>query len=98
MISTAFGQACLTIIVDLLNYFGKLSDHGLGWMMVCGYLWKMVWALIMVFPAWLLVRYLKQIEHVDHFDIHTNFNPFIWGLGDQNPHHEPMANTVSLPQ
>lgn len=96
--STAFGQACLTIIVDTLNYYGKLSHTGLGWMMVCGYFWKMCCALIMVYPTWLLVKYLKKIEKVDCFDIHTNFNPFTIRLSDQfRP--EPMRfNRESLPQ
>ncbi len=82
LLSTAFGQACLTIIVDALNYFGKLTPHSLGWMMFCGYLWKMCCALIIVFPAWLLVRYLKRIENIDYYDVHTNFNPFIISLNN----------------
>lgn len=82
LLSTAFGQGLLTIIVDILNYFGKLSDQHLGWMMFCGYLWKMFWAVIIVFPAWLLVRYLKKAEQVDYYDINTNFSPFIFSLND----------------
>lgn len=83
LVSTAFGQALLTVIVDLLNYFGKLTDNHLGWMMFCGYAWKMVCAFIMVFPAWLIVRYLKKVEEVDHYDINTNFNPFLLSLNDE---------------
>ena len=78
--STAFGQACLTIIVDLLNYTGKLGLSELGWMMMCGYMWKIFSALILVFPAWLLVKYLKTIEQVDYYDINTNFNPFNFSI------------------
>jgi len=84
LLSTALGQACLTIIVDLLNYFGKLNESNLGWMMLCGYLWKMSFACIMVFPAWLIVKNLKKIENIDHFDLHTNFNPFIFSLSDES--------------
>lgn len=80
LVSTAFGQACLTIVADILNYTGKLSTHGLIWMMFCGYFWKMCCAIIMVFPAWLIVRYLKKVENVDYYDINTNFNPFVLGL------------------
>jgi len=96
--STAFGQACLTIIVDVLNYYGKLSHQGLEWMMACGYFWKMCCALIMVFPAWLLVKYLKRIEEVDYFDVHTNFNPFIISLSNQSMPISPQFNMESLPQ
>ncbi|HAT8326967.1 TPA: queuosine precursor transporter [Legionella pneumophila] len=98
LLSTAFGQALLTIIVDLLNYFGKLTDHHLGWLMVCGYLWKMGCALIMVFPAWLVVKYLKKVEQVDHYDIHTNFNPFILSLHEEVSNHNEQFNTESVLQ
>jgi uncharacterized integral membrane protein (TIGR00697 family) len=98
LFSTAFGQACLTIIVDTLNYWGKMSNSGLGWMMVCGYLWKMSFALMMVFPAWLLVKYLKKAEQVDHYDINTNFNPFILGLADEKAHTSHEIRIESLPQ
>lgn len=97
LLSTAFGQALLTIIVDTLNYLGKLTDHNLGWMMICGYFWKMACAVIMVFPAWLLVRYLKRVEDVDHYDINTNFNPFILGLNDESSINYQI-NTESVPQ
>jgi uncharacterized integral membrane protein (TIGR00697 family) len=85
LLSTASGQACLTIIVDALNYFGKLTNSNLVWMMLCGYFWKMCCALIMVFPSWLLVQYLKKIEKVDYYDINTNFNPFLFDLSSEAP-------------
>jgi uncharacterized integral membrane protein (TIGR00697 family) len=97
LVSTAFGQALLTVIVDTLNYFGKLTDHHLGWMMVCGYFWKMCFAVIMVFPAWLLVKYLKKVEQVDHYDVNTDFNPFIFSLNDEKPL-EDSTSKESLPQ
>ena len=97
LISTALGQALLTVIVDMLNYFGKLTDHHLGWMMVCGYLWKMAFAVIMVFPAWLLVRYLKKVEQVDYYDIHTNFNPFVFRLHEEHSIQHDF-NTEPVPQ
>lgn len=97
LLSTALGQALLTIVVDMLNYFGKLTEHHLGWMMVCGYLWKMSCAVLMVFPAWLVVKYLKKVEQVDHYDIHTNFNPFIFGLHEETPN-DYKLNIESVPQ
>jgi uncharacterized PurR-regulated membrane protein YhhQ (DUF165 family) len=98
LFSTALGQALLTIIVDTLNYLGKMSDHSLGWMMFCGYFWKMSAALLMAFPAWLLVRFLKKVEHVDHYDTHTNFNPFIFSLYDKKTSKTYSSNIESLPQ
>lgn len=83
IVSTAFGQALLTIVVDILNYAGKISSGGLGWMMLCGYFWKLCCASLMAFPAWLLVRYLKKVENVDYYDIGTNFNPFILKINEE---------------
>ncbi len=80
LVSTALGQASLTIIVDILNYTGKMPSIDLVSMMISGFLWKMVFATIMVFPSWLLVRFLKRAEKIDHFDICTNFNPFVLSL------------------
>ncbi len=96
LLSTAFGQALLTFIVDILNYFGTVTHHHLGWMMVCGYLWKMGFAVIMVFPAWLTVRYLKKVEDVDYYDINTNFNPFRFNLNEDESIKE--VNTKSVLQ
>lgn len=82
LLSTAIGQASLTVIVDILNYTGKMPTHDLIAMMISGYSWKMIFAIIMAFPAWLLVRYLKKVECIDYYDINTNFNPFILSLND----------------
>lgn len=80
LISTAIGQACLTIIVDILNYTGKMPTQDLIYMMFSGYGWKMFFALLLVFPAWVLVKYLKKSENIDYYDFNTNFNPFILSL------------------
>jgi uncharacterized integral membrane protein (TIGR00697 family) len=76
LISTALGQASLTIIVDVLNYTGKIPFLELIHMMYAGYFWKILFAVILVFPAWLIVKYLKKSEQIDYYDFNTNFNPF----------------------
>lgn len=96
LVSTALGQGCLTIVVDILNYTGKLSTHDLISMMISGYLWKMSFAVILVFPAWLLVRFLKKSEGIDYYDINTNFNPFIFNL--ENHENLDSFKTVIVPQ
>ena len=40
-------------------------------------------AVLLVFPAWLLVKYLKKAEHIDYYDVSTDFNPFILHLNDE---------------
>lgn len=84
LISTAIGQALLTIIVDVLNYTWKMPMSDLTDMMLSGYAWKMSFALLLAFPSWLLVKYLKKAEKIDYYDINTNFNPFILSLEENN--------------
>lgn len=84
LISTALGQASLTIIVDILNYTGKMPTNDLISMMFSGYSWKMCVAVLLVFPAWIIVKYLKIAENIDHYDINTNFNPFVLSLDEIN--------------
>lgn len=76
ILSTAIGQAALTIIVDIFAFSGELNMQNLTWMMFCGYAYKMAYAVILAFPAWIIIRKLKKIENLDYFDIDTNFNPF----------------------
>ncbi|HVT63161.1 MAG TPA: VUT family protein, partial [Legionellaceae bacterium] len=99
LISTAIGQALLTVIVDILNYTWKMPTIDLIAMMLSGYVWKMFFAFIIAFPSWLLVKYLKKIEQIDYYDINTNFNPFILSLEDgayQNDNVQSDLETESL--
>lgn len=82
--STALGQLSLTIIVDLLNYFGKLNQQDFIWMMFCGYFSKLIYSSAIAFPAFFIVEKLKKIEKIDYFDIDTNFNPFVLSLANTN--------------
>lgn len=84
LISTAIGQGILTIIVDILNYTGKISNSDLITMMISGFSWKMVFALLFAFPVWMLVRYLKNVEQIDFYDVNTNFSPFVFSLDNAN--------------
>ncbi len=52
----------------------------------------------MVFPAWLLVKYLKKVEQVDHYDIHTNFNPFVFSLNEEPIETEQQISVESVLQ
>ena len=76
ILTTAVGQAALTVIVDLLAFSGSMSFMHLFWMMLCGYLYKMAYSVLFAFPSWVVIKKLKEKENVDYFDINTNFNPF----------------------
>lgn len=99
LVSTAMGQALLTVVVDLLNYSGKMPDHHLENMMLHGYLWKLASAVVFVFPAWLAVRFLKKAENIDYYDFNTNFNPFILSLTeDVSQRKAPKTHKQYVPQ
>ena len=95
LLSTAIGQACLTVIVDILNYTGKMPTNDLIYMMISGYSWKMVVAVLLIFPAWGLVKYLKKAENIDYYDINTNFSPFILSL-DENMNMSQSVENVAM--
>jgi queuosine precursor transporter len=76
IVSTAFGQATLSIIVDISAFTGSVPMKSLTWMMFCGFAVKMLYAIVLVYPAWLIVKFLKKKENIDIYDFGTNFNPF----------------------
>ena len=41
-----------------------------------GYLLKVAYEVLATPLTYLVVNWLKRVEHVDTFDTHTNFNPF----------------------
>ena len=59
-------------------------------MMFSGYSWKICFAVLLTFPAWLLVKFLKNTENIDYYDVNTNFNPFILNLNDNMDHHSKL--------
>ncbi len=82
ILATALGQLLLSIIVDVLAFSNKLSLPELTWLIFCGYSWKMVYSIILVYPSWLIVKKLKSIDKIDNFDINIDFNPFKIALDD----------------
>ncbi|MCL1077596.1 VUT family protein [Parashewanella spongiae] len=74
--TTAIGQAILSIIVDFLAFYGKMTHSQLAWMMFSGWTVKMAYSLFFIMPAWMLVKHLKEHYKIDVFDVNTNFNPF----------------------
>jgi len=82
ILATAIGQLLLSVIVDVLAFGNKMSVSELCWLIFCGYSWKMLYAIILVYPTWLIVKKLKAVDQVDNFDINIDFNPFKISLDD----------------
>ena len=82
ILATAIGQLLLSIIVDILAFSNKMNLSELCWLIFCGYSWKMLYTILLVYPTWLIVKKLKSVDQVDNFDINIDFNPFKISLDD----------------
>lgn len=74
--STAIGEATFSIIGGTLAYAGVVPWSKIVFLMMDGYLFKMLYALIAVWPAAMLVYILKRAEGVDIYDHGISYNPF----------------------
>jgi uncharacterized integral membrane protein (TIGR00697 family) len=73
--ASAIGEACLNTIGFLIAFIGAISLHGVFELMLASWLYKLIFAAIMAYPANLLVNLLKVVEKTDVYDVDTNFNP-----------------------
>ncbi|RLV58252.1 VUT family protein [Parashewanella curva] len=80
VMTTAIGQAVLSIVVDYLAFAGKMPTSELISMMYAGWKVKMIYSLFFVLPAWYIVSYIKKTDKIDVYDVNTNFNPFRFKL------------------
>lgn len=74
--SSLVGEAVLVIVSMPILFAGMVSETNLVKVIVCTYLYKIVFALIIALPATLTVAALKYKEQVDAYDHGVNFNPF----------------------
>lgn len=75
-ISTAIGDAAITIIVDFIAFIGTMSFSKVVTVVLSIYLFKVFYAFCASIPAAIAVNYLKKAENSDVYDYITNFNPF----------------------
>lgn len=74
--STVVGQAVDTTVVMFAAFYGTRSVSVILNLIVSGYTIKVVYETLMTPVTYAVVNWLKRAEGVDHFDYHTNFNPF----------------------
>lgn len=74
--STVVGQAVDTTLVITITFAGKYTPHELLRIIGTGYLIKVAYEVLATPLTYLVINWLKRIEHADTFDTHTNFNPF----------------------
>lgn len=78
--STAIGELIFSIIGAIVGFVGVEPSSQIIWLITDGYLLKMLYASIAIWPAVILARLLKRLEGVDTYDIKTNYNPFKFSI------------------
>ena len=88
--STVVGQLVDTSLVIVITFAGMFTAGKLFQIIWQGYLLKVAYEVLMTPVTYLIVNWLKRAEHVDTFDTHTNFNPFLFG-GTKTPPDAPST-------
>ena len=76
VVSTMFGEAVDTVLFYCIAFIGVFGAKALLMMGIAGWTAKVAWEIFALPVTLLVVKKLKKIEHEDHFDTDTNFNPF----------------------
>lgn len=74
--STVVGQLVDTSFFFLIAFSGIWPNEQLFAVIVTQYLFKTIWEAAMYPATARVVRFLKRVEGVDHYDRGTDFNPF----------------------
>lgn len=78
LFSTGIGELFFSVIGGTLAYAGVEPWSKIMFLMLDGYLFKMLYALIAVWPAAYLVYSLKKSESADVYDHGINYSPLIF--------------------
>lgn len=74
--STAVGEAVDSTIFYPLAFYGTWSNEQVISVMLGNYLLKVLWEALSTPLTYVVVDFLKRVEHEDYFDRNTDFNPF----------------------
>ena len=91
--STVVGQAVDTFLVITLTFGGIYPVRILLNIIATGYALKVGYEVIATPLTYVVINWLKRVEHSDPFDRHESFNPF--SLADRSPL-EPIESTKPL--
>ncbi len=76
ILSTSIGELVFTIVGGTLAYTGIEPISKIPFLMLDGYIFKMIYAFIAVLPVVLLATWLKNTEKIDIYDRNVDYNPF----------------------
>lgn len=74
--STLIGQGADTLVFSLVAFWGVLPGDVLWNLVAFNYVYKVGLEVLLTPLTYAVVGFLKRAEGVDHYDRHTDFNPF----------------------
>lgn len=80
--STAFGVGIDTLIFCHVAFWNVMPSAIIWKIIITLYLFKLGYEVMMLPVTYSLTNYLKRIDNIDYYDIHTKFNPFSLSLSD----------------
>jgi len=78
--STAVGQLVDSALFYFLAFYGIWPLEQVIEVAIVQYILKTSWEILAVPITYKIVGFLKRVEHEDHFDKNTDFNPFKYDL------------------
>lgn len=76
LLSSAVGGAVLVIITVLFGYVGQVQLKNIAIFTCSIYFVEFMYALVLAWPAWAMVCFLKLVEKSDYYDTDTDFKIF----------------------
>jgi uncharacterized integral membrane protein (TIGR00697 family) len=80
--STVIGQGVDTVLVVTLTFGGTYSFRTLLNIIGSAYLLKVAYEVLATPLTYVVIHWLKKVEHADAFDRHESFNPFSFANKD----------------
>jgi queuosine precursor transporter len=74
--STVFGEIADSLVFYPVAFYGIWSNEQLISVMIGNYFIKVLWEVLATPFTYLIVGFLKRVEHEDFYDRDTDFNPF----------------------
>lgn len=76
LLSTGIGELVFSVVGGSLAYVGVEPLSKIPFLMLDGYIFKMIYAFIVVWPVVMLTIWLKNSEKIDAYDHGISCNPF----------------------
>lgn len=89
------GEAILVVISMPILFAGMINGSSLFKVIICTYLYKIIFAFTATLPATFVVIILKRKENIDIYDYDISFNPF--ALRDSGRSDSGIDNVLAIP-